>query len=117
MIHHHNVSCIVMITQLIEGHKCDIYFPDDLDTPVQYHSVRVTLKQVTFCQDYEVRQLQIDCQGQTKLISHYWYTAWPDRSLPVSLPENVNALVELVKLVDSEREHDREKGPVLVHCR
>ncbi len=103
-----------MITQLVERHKnkCEIYFPDQINIPIQYHSVRVTLKQLTYCQDYQVRQLQIDSQGQTRFISHYWYTAWPDHNLP----ENPNTLVELIKLVDSEREDDPGKGLVLVHC-
>lgn len=48
------------------------------------------------------------------MIYHYWYKAWPDHTLP----ENPNVLLELIKLVESNRKFDDGlvKGPVLVHC-
>jgi receptor-type tyrosine-protein phosphatase R len=114
MVCHERVSCIVMITQLVERNKnkCELYFPEEQGLPVHYDNVLVTVKQVTYCQDYELRQLQVDDSGTTRFISHYWYTAWPDHNLP----ESPHALVDLVRIVDSERDDDPAKGPVLVHC-
>jgi receptor-type tyrosine-protein phosphatase R len=44
-------------------------------------------------------------------VFHYWYTAWPDHNLP----ENPNALIQLIKQVESYRKFE-EKSPILVHC-
>lgn len=56
------VPCIVMNTKLVERNKnkCERYFPEMLDSPIYYGSVKVTVKQVTYFEDYDVRQLQIE---------------------------------------------------------
>lgn len=53
--------------------------------------------------------------NETRIIYHYWYTAWPDHNLP----ENPNALIQLIKQVESYRNYDDlnvNKSPILVHC-
>lgn len=53
-------------------------------------------------------------QNETRNIYHYWYTAWPDHTVP----ENPNALIQLIKQVESLKTYDENipKGPILVHC-
>lgn len=55
--------------------------------------------------------------NEKRIIYHYWYTAWPDHNLP----ENPNALIQLIKQVESYRSYDADlnvntKSPILVHC-
>ena len=118
MVWNENVPCIVMITKLIERNKnkCELYIPDQLSQSVTYDNIVVTVKQVNYFQDYEVRQLSITSNNETRLIYHYWYTAWPDHNLP----ENPNALIQLIKQVEAIKHYEEENsiasGPVLVHC-
>jgi len=135
MIWNENVSCIVMITKLIERNKskCELYFPDDNLQSVEYDEILITVKQINYFQDYEIRQLIVQVRNEmkffnkkkfsnfifeyeqknneTRIIYHYWYTAWPDHNLP----ENPNALIKLIKQVESYRNFD-DKSPILVHC-
>jgi receptor-type tyrosine-protein phosphatase R len=58
--------------------------------------------------------------NETRVVYHYWYTAWPDHNLP----DNPNALIHLIKEVESNKSRHEEKtdavplgkGPILVHC-
>ncbi len=130
MIWNENVSCIVMITKLIERNKskCELYFPDDNLQSVEYDEILITVKQINYFQDYEIRQLIVQVRNEmkffnkkkfsnfifeyeqknneTRIIYHYWYTAWPDHNLP----ENPNALIKLIKQVESYRNFD-DKSP------
>lgn len=117
MIWTENVSCIVMITKLIERNKnkCELYLPEDTLQTVVYDDIFITVKQINYYQDYEVRQLIVQKNNETRIIYHYWYTAWPDHNLP----ENPNALIQLIKQVESYRNYDDlnvNKSPILVHC-
>lgn len=113
MIWNENVSCVVMITKLIERNKnkCELYIPEDTLQTVEYDDILITVKQITYYQDYEVRQLVVQKNNETRIVFHYWYTAWPDHNLP----ENPNALIQLIKQVESYRKFE-EKSPILVHC-
>ena len=61
MVWNESVSCIVMITKLIERNKnkCELYLPEMCSQPVSYDNIVVTVKQISYLQDYEVRQLTI----------------------------------------------------------
>ena len=61
MIWNENVSCIVMITKLIERNKnkCELYLPEDTLQSVEYDDIIITVKQINYYQDYEVRQLVV----------------------------------------------------------
>lgn len=116
MVWNEGVSCIVMITKLVERNKnkCELYFPDEQDIPIQYDDTVVTVKHINYFQDYEVRQIAIVNNNETRILNHYWYTAWPDHNLP----ENPTALLELIKIIDCDRRYNDGlvKGPVVVHC-
>ena len=61
MIWNERVSSIVMITKLVERNKnkCELYFPADTAIAVDYNDIKVTVRHITYAQDYEIRQLQI----------------------------------------------------------
>ena len=66
MIWNENVSCIVMITKLIERNKskCELYFPDDNLQSVEYDDILITVKQINYFQDYEIRQLIVQVRNE-----------------------------------------------------
>ena len=56
-------------------------------------------------------------EKETRIIYHYWYTAWPDHNLP----EQPDSLIQLIKQIETIKNYDENnmaerKGPVLVHC-
>ena len=59
MIWHEAVSCVVMLTKLFERNKskCELYIPEECSKTVQYNNICVTVQQINYFQDYEIRQL------------------------------------------------------------
>lgn len=116
MIWNDRIRCTVMITKLVERNKnkCELYFPEELAVPVEFNNITVTVIHINYFQDYERRQLKVVHKGETRFVHHYWYKGWPDHNLP----KNPNSLLDLIKLVESDRKFDDGlgKGPVLVHC-
>ncbi|CAF0868817.1 unnamed protein product [Brachionus calyciflorus] len=109
------VTCIVMITKLFERNKnkCELYIPEQINETKIYDNIKVSVNQVKQFQDYEIRQISVTCNNETRIVYHYWYTAWPDHNLP----ENPNALIQLIKQVENLKKFDdMKKGRVLVHC-
>ena len=55
------VSCVVMITKLIERnkYKCELYFPIEALVPAQYDDIFVTVNHIAYFEDYEMRQLTV----------------------------------------------------------
>ena len=53
---------------------------------------------------------------ESRLITHYWFTSWPDHKVPkscsdiISLAKDVRSAVETAQLT-------KDCGPVVVHCR
>ena len=56
------VSCVVMITKLKERRKsqCELYIPEECHQTIDYDNICVTVQQITFYQDFEVRQLLVN---------------------------------------------------------
>ena len=61
MIWTESVSCVVMITKLIERNKnkCELYIPEQISESIAYDNIVVTVNQINYFQDYEVRQLNV----------------------------------------------------------
>lgn len=61
MVWNESVSCIVMITKLIERNKnkCELYIPERCLESVLHESILVTVNQISYFEDYEVRELEI----------------------------------------------------------
>lgn len=135
MIWTEGVTSVVMITKLIERNKskCELYIPDQVMQPMCYDDqIWVLVNHVAYFQDYEVRQLTVKCQDETRIVYHYWYTAWPDHNLP----EQPDSLIKLIKQVENMNKYDensmlvddddgssgaaklstKKGGPILVHC-
>lgn len=116
MIWQEDVSTIVMMTRLIEQNqsKCERYLPED--EKKDYGMFRIQVQSCIHLNDYEIRRLIIQFNGQERSIDHYWYTAWPDHSCP----KQIDSLIDLIKRVEKSRktlaEINQRTGPVVVHC-
>ena len=81
MIWNESVSCVVMITKLIERSKskCELYLPKQDSETVAYDQIVVTVKKVNYFQDYEVRHLEVQVCKKKKffevqtLINALWF--------------------------------------------
>lgn len=111
MIWQENTAKIVMLTNLEEDTKmnCEQYWPDDGSTK-RYGETRVTTKSELKYVEYVIRELKIENGMESRLVMHYQYTAWPDKSVP----DTLSSLLEFRDIV--ERNPAPIAGPMVVHC-
>ncbi|XP_062588632.1 uncharacterized protein LOC134250297 isoform X3 [Saccostrea cucullata] len=109
MIWQQNCGKIVMLTNLVENEiiKCQKYWPDKEES---YDHFRVKLLKEDITADYTIRDFILSTNGNTKVLTQFHFTAWPDKGVP----QNVTSIVDFRNKVVS---HEAKLGgPVLVHC-
>ena len=125
MIWECNVLTIVMITGLVEAGKvkCERYWPEDEDEPMQIGRYVVTLLGTEYEDGYRFHDLEVTApNGDKKELRHYWFDSWPDHGVPEnSLGEFYpdNALHMLTSARTEQRrlaEFGHGEAPLLVHC-
>ncbi|KAG8439680.1 hypothetical protein GDO86_005744 [Hymenochirus boettgeri] len=101
---------IVMITKLKEkNEKCVLYWPEKRGI---YGSVEVLVNSVKDCEYYTIRNLTLKQGSQSRTVTHYWYTSWPDHKTP----DSAQPLLQLMLDVQEDRKASADRGPVVVHC-
>eukprot|EP00111_Clytia_hemisphaerica_P000393 TCONS_00001087-protein len=101
---------IVMVTQCNEKNrvKCHQYWPASGST--RYGEIEVTLKHETIYPEWTEREFLMTFEGESRLLRHFQYTAWPDHGVPRSSKE-------MLQFVTTVRFHQRpDDGPVICHC-
>nr|XP_034313029.1 uncharacterized protein LOC105342354 [Crassostrea gigas] len=109
MIWQQNCAKIIMLTNVEENGvmKCNKYWPDTEDMYGIYH---VKMEKEETSANYTVRTFHISLSGKAKTVTHFHFTAWPDKGVP----RNVTSIVDFRnKVVNYE---DDLKGPLLIHC-
>uniref|UniRef100_A0A8K9VAG4 protein-tyrosine-phosphatase n=1 Tax=Oncorhynchus mykiss TaxID=8022 RepID=A0A8K9VAG4_ONCMY len=101
---------IIMITKLREkNEKCVLYWPERRGI---YGKVEVLINNVTECDNYTCRTLNLKQGAQSRVVKHYWYTSWPDHKTP----DSAQPLLQLMRDVEEDRTGSPSQGPVIVHC-
>ncbi|XP_036800904.1 receptor-type tyrosine-protein phosphatase R-like [Oncorhynchus mykiss] len=101
---------IIMITKLREkNEKCVLYWPERRGI---YGKVEVLINNVTECDNYTCRTLNLKQGAQSRVVKHYWYTSWPDHKTP----DSAQPLLQLMRDVEEDRTGSLSQGPVIVHC-
>lgn len=113
MVWHENISCIVMITKLIECSKlkCDLYIPENIFETNKYGNYIITLNSISYeNNEYEIRDLTIEFMNIKRTITHYWYTSWSDQNVPNN-PQNI---IEFINSIEAK--NSTQQLPILIHC-
>ncbi|CAG9569793.1 unnamed protein product [Danaus chrysippus] len=110
MVAEHNVSTIVMLSELGEG-KCPRYWDDGT---IQYEHISVQYEESESCPYYTRRQFRVtnNKSGEWRCVRHLQYQGWPTAAGHV--PEVTRGLAELAELaapLDSA-----PAPPLVVHC-
>eukprot|EP00105_Crassostrea_gigas_P007593 XP_011421896.1 PREDICTED: receptor-type tyrosine-protein phosphatase S-like [Crassostrea gigas] len=113
MILHENVDQIVMLTNLKEGTKLKSaqYWPDLHETITCDRATIHTIKEQQYAQ-YVVRKIKLShtTLNDSRTITQYHYTAWPDHGTP----EPLCLLLFHDHVIRTKP--GRQNGPILVHC-
>ncbi|KAK3577064.1 hypothetical protein CHS0354_037087 [Potamilus streckersoni] len=110
MLWQYDVEKVVMLTGLVEcgRHKCELYWPEEEGQTRTFGSVSVTLLDTDVFADYEIRTLEMSVGDKSKRLTHFYYTAWPDKGVPRATSSVVLFWNRVNKMPT--------KKPIVVHC-
>ncbi|KAL3879814.1 hypothetical protein ACJMK2_032096 [Sinanodonta woodiana] len=110
MLWQYGVDKIVMLTGLVEGgkHKCELYWPEEEGQSLPFGSVTVKLLDKDSYADYEIRTLEMSVNKQSTQLTHFHYTAWPDKGVP----ETASSIIQFWNKVNAIP----TKQAIVVHC-
>ncbi|XP_053386435.1 receptor-type tyrosine-protein phosphatase kappa-like [Mercenaria mercenaria] len=111
MIWQEKTDKIVMLTNLEESKKmkCEQYWPEQGGAK-KYGKYKVTSAAEKRFTEFTVREFTINAKSETRQVTQYHYTAWPDKSVP----DGVATLLEFRDKV--EQSQTTNVGPMVVHC-
>ncbi len=89
--------------------KCERYWPTEAAGKATYGRFTVAVEQATDCGEYIVTDLILTHHNEKRLVTHYWYTGWPDHEAPASA-------VSVLDLLHRVRARTPPGTPIVVHC-
>ncbi|XP_055303453.1 tyrosine-protein phosphatase non-receptor type 9 isoform X2 [Sitodiplosis mosellana] len=127
MVWEQHCLVIVMTTRVMERGrvKCGQYWETDVGSVAQYDNYCIKTTHVDSKEDYTVVSLELTNikTEETRKISHWQFTSWPDYGVPTSAMAMLNFLQ---KVREQQAEMVRELGdtwaghpkgpPIVVHC-
>ncbi|BES91895.1 PTPc [Nesidiocoris tenuis] len=92
---------IVMITKLFEKSrsKCEAYLPTEINVPVAYNEITVTITSLQNKDGYTIRNIHLQKGEEIRKLVHFWFDSWPDHKTPA----NAHSLLSLAKEVEIAR--------------
>uniref|UniRef100_A0A8C2VQN7 Tyrosine-protein phosphatase non-receptor type n=1 Tax=Chinchilla lanigera TaxID=34839 RepID=A0A8C2VQN7_CHILA len=117
MVWQQKSKAVVMLNRVVEKEsvKCAQYWPtDDREMVFKETGFRVKLLSEDVKSYYTVHLLQLEniSSDETRTISHFHYTTWPDFGVPESPASFLNFLFKVRESGSLDPDH----GPVIVHC-
>ncbi|XP_003383058.2 PREDICTED: tyrosine-protein phosphatase non-receptor type 12-like [Amphimedon queenslandica] len=112
MIWYHQIEIVIMACREVEmaKPKCQCYWPQ-VGESAMYGAIQVTTDhEENVSNDFIIRQLTAECQGEKQVIRQFHYTAWPDHGRPESA-------TPIIRMIEMFREHrKRHDIPFAIHC-
>ncbi|XP_005486780.2 tyrosine-protein phosphatase non-receptor type 2 isoform X1 [Zonotrichia albicollis] len=118
MVWQQQTKAVVMLNRIVEKEsvKCAQYWPTKKDDVMTFNETgfRVRLVSEDVKSYYTVHLLQLENinSGESRMISHFHYTTWPDFGVPESPASFLNFLFKVRESGSLSPEH----GPAVVHC-
>ncbi|XP_028630108.1 tyrosine-protein phosphatase non-receptor type 2 isoform X1 [Grammomys surdaster] len=117
MVWQQKTKAVVMLNRTVEKEsvKCAQYWPtDDREMVFKETGFSVKLLSEDVKSYYTVHLLQLENinSGETRTISHFHYTTWPDFGVPESPASFLNFLFKVRESGSLNPEH----GPAVIHC-
>uniref|UniRef100_A0A2I3H630 Tyrosine-protein phosphatase non-receptor type n=1 Tax=Nomascus leucogenys TaxID=61853 RepID=A0A2I3H630_NOMLE len=117
MVWQQKTKAVVMLNRIVEKEsvKCAQYWPTD-DQEMLFKetgfSVKLLSEDVKLYYTVPLLQLENINSGETRTISHFHYTTWPDFGVPESPASFLNFLFKVRESGSLNPDH----GPAVIHC-
>ncbi|XP_029350778.1 tyrosine-protein phosphatase non-receptor type 12 isoform X2 [Echeneis naucrates] len=108
----YNIAVIVMACREFEmgRKKCERYFPQEGGEPMNFGPFRISWESEQARTDYCIRTLMVEYENETRRITQFHYTNWPDHDVPSSF----DSILDMIGLMREYQEND--DVPICVHC-
>ncbi|XP_059379225.1 tyrosine-protein phosphatase non-receptor type 18-like [Carassius carassius] len=112
MIWQHNVKVIIMACREVEmgKKKCEVYWASITDASIFGPFTISTFEEARPNEEVIVRTLVVKYCDETREVSHFQYTAWPDHGIP-DMPDGILGMMELAR-----QKQGNQTDPVVIHC-
>jgi protein-tyrosine phosphatase len=103
---------IIMLSDLMEKgkRKVDLYWPENLNEPINYDHVVVEMTNFSQVSEYIVRTFKVTKGDEARKMTHLFVPGWPDWTADVG----IDYVLNFVKLC--RQETPVNPGPIIVHC-
>ncbi|XP_072537542.1 tyrosine-protein phosphatase non-receptor type 18 [Salminus brasiliensis] len=112
MIWQYNIQVIVMACKEIEmgKKKCEVYWGSSAEPSTFGPFTVSTVEESCPNEEVIVRTLAVQYCDETRSVSQFQYTAWPDHGIPY-MPDGILGMMELANI-----RQGYHTGPLLIHC-
>ncbi|XP_051964921.1 tyrosine-protein phosphatase non-receptor type 18-like isoform X2 [Xyrauchen texanus] len=112
MIWQYNVKVIIMACREIEmgKKKCEVYWAPTTEAITFGPFTISTFKESRPNEEIVVRMLVLKYCDETRNVSHFQYTSWPDHGIP-NMPDGILGMMELTR-----QNQGNKKDPIVIHC-
>ncbi|XP_050794793.1 tyrosine-protein phosphatase non-receptor type 2 isoform X1 [Gopherus flavomarginatus] len=118
MVWQQKTRAVVMLNRIVEKEsvKCAQYWPTEEEEVMMFKEtgfcVRLVSEDIKSYYTVHLLQLENISSGESRMISHYHYTTWPDFGVPESPASFLNFLFKVRESGSLSPEH----GPAVIHC-